>query len=60
MLRDLQSTAKELELSSFSLTYGAGTEKVFRQKMREIETLVSKMVAIVGPETVESNKTLVS
>jgi hypothetical protein len=60
MLRDLQSATKELELSNFSLSYGAGTEKEFRQKMREIESLVSKMVALIGPETVQNNKTLVS
>lgn len=57
MLRDLQSAAKDLELSNFSLSYGAGTERQFRQKLREIETLVSKMTALIGPETVE-NKTL--
>jgi hypothetical protein len=60
MLRDLQSKAKDLELSNFSLSYGAGTEKEFRSKLREIEILVGKMVALIGPETSEEPKTLVS
>jgi hypothetical protein len=61
MLRDLQSTAKDLELSNLSLSFGAGTEKQFRAKLREIETLVSKMVALVGPEVEEkTNSPLLS
>jgi hypothetical protein len=62
MLRDLQSAAKDLELSNFSLSYGAGTEKQFRQKFGEIESLVAKMRGVVGPdsEAVENNRTLVS
>jgi hypothetical protein len=47
-----------LELSNFSLTYGAGTEKAFRAKFGEIESLVAKMRGVVGPEM--ENKTHVS
>ena len=60
MLGALQSKAKDLELSNFSVTYGAGTEASFRAGLREIATLVNKMVLLAGPETSETMKTIVS
>jgi len=42
---------KDIELSNFSLQYGARTESEFRSKLKDLASLVSKMEAILGPET---------
>ena len=47
--RDLEEKVKQLEITSFSLQYGAKGEGEFRQELREARMLLEKIEALVGP-----------
>jgi len=48
--RDLEAKVKELEITSFSLQYGAKSEAEFRQKLREARILLEKIEELVGEQ----------
>jgi len=48
--KDLEAKVKDLEITSFSLQYGAKSEAEFRQKLREARILLERIEKLVGPE----------
>jgi hypothetical protein len=57
--KEMEAKVKGLELSSFNMNFGdAKSEKAFRQRLSEIQTLLDKILRLLGPETTEA-KTVV-
>jgi hypothetical protein len=49
MRKECLDLLKDVELSNFAIHYGARTEAEFRDKLKKLGTLLSKMEETIGP-----------